>query len=370
MAEAMAATSLREFGPGDFREGLDVLLDSLERDANLDPSTDERVSKMLRRRLINRLEVEQWYRDHPELEDLTVRGPVDVTGLPRTGTTALAGMISLDRQFRCLRGWEQAKPCPPPILSQEAHDPRRLQFARRIERLGSEAQAIHLNELDATREDADLLRMAFHDQSYAWPVHGYHRWWHGADLTAAYHYHRRVVKLLQSRRPPNLWLFKAPHHIFHLEALVDAYPDIRFVMLHRDPAEVVPSYASLLAHTSRAHDNERDMHRLGREVSEHLHVGIRKAIAARQSLGENRFLDLHYHDLVRDPAATVREVYDFLGMPLRDAVRHSVEIWQRTNKPGAYGPHHYTAEQFGLRAADIRRDYAFYVERFSVSVER
>ncbi|BBZ46468.1 sulfotransferase family protein [Mycobacterium parmense] len=369
MAGAMAISGLSDFGPGDFREGLDVLLDSLEHDAHLEPSAPERVARILLRRLVNRLEVEQWYRSHPELEALTVRGPVDIVALPRTGTTALANMMSLDPAFRCLRGWEQAKPCPPPILGREARDPRRLKFAGRIDRMSPEEKALHLNELDATREDADLLRMAFHDQSFGWPVHRYHAWWRSADPTAAYHYHRRVVVLLQSRRPPNLWLFKAPHHLFHLEAVVNAYRDAKFVMTHRDPAKVVPSYASLLARSSRAGGGEQHMHRLGREVSEHLRIGVRNAIAARERLGEDRFLDLHHHELVRDPAGTLRRVYDFLGMPWPQEVRRSVEAWQRRNRPGAYGPHDYTAEQFGLRAADIRRDYDFYIERFGVKTQ-
>jgi Sulfotransferase family len=369
MAEAMAATGLCDFGPGDFRHGLNVLLDSLERDADLDPSADEHVIRGLRRRLINRLEVEQWYRDHPELENLTVRGPVDITALPRTGTTALANMMSLDPQFRCLRRWEQSKPCPPPMLGQEAEDPRRLQLARHIDRRGPEAKALHLYELDATTEDHELLGMAFHDERYNWPVYGYHAWWRGADLTATYHYHRRVVKLLQARRPPNFWLFKAPHHMFHLEAIVDAYPDARFIMTHRDPAKIVPSFASLVSTVFPPPGGERDMRRLGREVSEHLRDGARNAIAARERFGEDRFLDVHHHELVRDPLDTVRRVYDFLNVPWQDDVERSVLVWQQRNKSGAYGQHRYTAEQFGLSAAHIRNDYDFYIERFDVNVE-
>src|ERR1700733_9323243 len=357
IAAAMGAVGLSDFGPGDFREGLDVLLDSLERDADLDPSTDELVIRTLRRRLINRLEVEQWYRDHPELENLTVRGPVDITALPRTGTTALANMMSLDPQFRCLRGWETVKPCPPPVLDQEAEDPRRLQFAQHIDRRGPGSMAMHLNELDATREDTELLGMACHDQGYTWPVYRYHAWWRGADLTATYHYHRRVVKLLQSRRPPNLWLFKAPHHMFHLEAIVNAYPDARFIMTHRDPAKVVPSYASLQSSIFPAPRSQRDMHRLGREVSEHLRIGMRNAITARERMGKHRFLDVHHHELVREPVETMRRVYDFLGVPWHDDVQRSILVWQQGNKPGAYGQHRYTAEQFGLSATDIRNDY-------------
>ena len=117
----MEATGLSDFGPGDFREGLDVLLESLERDADLSPATDAAVIGDLRRRLVNRLEVEAWYREHPEIEELAVRGPVDINGLPRTGTTALANMMSLDPQFRCLRGWEQSQAVPAADARERGH---------------------------------------------------------------------------------------------------------------------------------------------------------------------------------------------------------------------------------------------------------
>ena len=77
-----------------------MLLDSLARDGDLSAGSAERVIGDLRRRLNNRLEVEAWYDAHPEIETLEVRGPVDINGLPRTGTTALASMLSLDPQFR------------------------------------------------------------------------------------------------------------------------------------------------------------------------------------------------------------------------------------------------------------------------------
>src|SRR5690606_36067961 len=127
--QAAEMAGLDDFGPGDFRACLEVLLDSLERDADLSPEGVAQVTGDLRRRLVNRLEAEDWYRAHPEIDDLPVRGPIDINGLPRSGTTALANMLSLDPQFRCLRSWEQAQPRPPPVLHEEATDPRRLRMA-------------------------------------------------------------------------------------------------------------------------------------------------------------------------------------------------------------------------------------------------
>jgi Sulfotransferase family len=369
MAEAMHETGLSDFGPGDFRDGLDVLLDSLERDGDLSPAADAGVIADFRRRLVNRLEVEAWYREHPDIEQLPVLGPVDINGLPRTGTTALANMMSLDPQFRCLRGWEQTRPCPPPTIEDEATDPRRVAAAQFNEQLPPEAKALHLYDLDATMEDTELLGMAFHGQGYTLPVYSYHAWWRHADLTPTYHYHRRVVKLLASQRPPNLWLFKAPHHMFHLEAIVAAYPEVRFVMTHRDPAKVVSSYVSTVNMFFPPPDGARDMHRLGREVCEHLRDGMRNTIAARGRLGEDRFIDIHHSELVADPVGTLRRVYDFVGLRWSDAMEQALADWQQRNRPGAHGVHRYTAEQFGLDPAQIRKDYDFYLDRFDVTVE-
>jgi hypothetical protein len=369
LAEATEATGLADFGPGDFRLGLEVLLESLTSDADLRRTTDAQVMGELRGRLRGRLEVEAWYRDHPEIEDLGVRGPIDVVGMTRTGTTALANMLSLDPQFRSLRGWEQSRPCPPPTLGGEAGDPRRLEALRTDEQLPPEAKALHLYDADASTEDSGVLGLAFHGQQYTLPVWGYHAWWRDADLAPTYRYHRRVVKLLHSQRPPDLWLFKSPHHEFHLEAVAAAYPDVRFVMTHRDPSRAVPSYASLVSSIFPESAGRLDLHRVGREVAEHLRIGSEAAIAARSRLGEDRFLDVHHRHLVADPMGTVRSVYDFLGLDLVPSVERRLQAWQRANRTGAHGAHRYTAAQFGLDTARLRDEFRFYTEHFDVELE-
>jgi hypothetical protein len=278
-------------------------------------------------------------------------------------------MLSLDPQFRSLRMWEQRDPCPPPTMEGEAQDPRRLAYARENDGLPAEAKAMHTYELDATVEDSDILGMGFHGQQFTMPVYGYHAWWRQADSTEAFAYHRRAVKLLQSQRPPFLWLFKAPHHKFHLEALLSAYPEARFVMTHRDPAKSVPSYASFVSSIFPASNGALDQTRLGREVSEHLRVGLENAMEARRRIGEDRFLDVHHVDLIKDPAGTIRRVYEFLGLPLDQITERVMHEWQTTNRSGAHGAHTYAPADFGLSAEQIRSDYQFYIEHFGVEVE-
>jgi len=122
--QACAAAGLADFGAGDFRDGLGRLLEAFDREIALsDPALDHYLG-IVQRRLVNRLQIEEWYRTHPDVESVHVGPPVSITGLPRTGTTALANMMSRDSAFRLLRLWEQDQPVPPPILEEEHRDPR------------------------------------------------------------------------------------------------------------------------------------------------------------------------------------------------------------------------------------------------------
>jgi hypothetical protein len=118
-----------------------------------------------------------------------------------------------------------------------------------------------------------------------------------------------------------------------------------------------------------AADGERDLHGLGREICDHLRIGMEHAIEQRGRIGEDRFLDIHHRDLVTDPKSTIRRVYEWLGLGLSTSVEQTLLDWQEANRPGAVGTHRYTAEQFGLSAAQIRSEYDFYIRHFDVAME-
>jgi hypothetical protein len=371
MDEVSAGLGLSDFGAGDFKANLQRFLESVEREGMLTEAASAQVLALCRRRLANRLEIEAWYAAHPEASAAEVGPVASITGLPRTGTTALVNVMSQDDQFRPLRNWEQDRPCPPPVLGEEANDPRRLAALAGLERLRREhpeMAAMHLSDVDATEEDVEILGLSFQAQQYAMPIFSYHAWWREADLRPAFAYHRRVLRLLQSRRPPNRWLIKAPAHAFHLDALVEAYPDVRIVVTHRDPAKAVPSAISIVA-SLQARAGKVDYEMIGRNAAEHFRVSAERAMAARARIGEERFFDLQHTEFVADPMGSLERVYDFLGLDLAPQARAKMQAWHAQNRSGAHGTHRYTAEQFGLSADQLRSDFRAYIERYDVPLE-
>jgi hypothetical protein len=365
---ARAATGLDDLGDDSFREWLDLLIESANADIDFHASGVDVVEATIVRSLSNRLQVEQWYRDHPETAGTTVAGPVLITGLPRSGTTALVGMLAQDPAFRALRGWEAAQPCPPPELGREDDDPR-VDAARALaDALPPEIVAMHIVDPLGPEEDHDVLNLGFCAAHYSgfWPVYRYPMQWLHADMASAFAYHERVLKLLAARRGPNDWLLKQPLHVFSLEAFAARYPDARFVMTHRDPTKAVPSVCSLMSWSYQTVTDRVDLARHGRFQLEYWAEGISRAMTARARLGEHRFVDVVHDDLVADPEGEITRIYQFLGRAPTDDARSAISTYIADHRSDAASAHTYTAEEFGLRAPDIRSVFSDYVSRFAL----
>src|SRR6202020_62230 len=120
---AVAQTGLGDFGPDSYREGLEVLLASLRDEADLNDRGEAFIYPRIVGYLSQRLQVEDWYRRHPDIDDVPIVAPLIGLGLPRTGSTALSMLLAHDPDVRYLRRWESSQPCPPPSTVQGV-DPR------------------------------------------------------------------------------------------------------------------------------------------------------------------------------------------------------------------------------------------------------
>jgi hypothetical protein len=113
-------------------------------------------------------------------------------------------------------------------------------------------------------------------------------------MVSTFAYYDRVLRFLHSRRPPYRWLIKSPLYLFHLTSMAEQFPDARFVFTHRDPARSLPSTCSTVldAWTLTVPSVQVDHREVGRFILEHYVDGMERALAARDALGEDRFLDV------------------------------------------------------------------------------
>jgi len=369
---ACAATGLEDFGLPYYREGLERIVDALNTEADLNDIGRVIQHATISNALIQRLRIEDTYAQHPEIDDQVVGGPVFVIGLPRTGTTALSQLVAADPQFRSLRMWESQAPTPPPEAATQDSDPRIAQAEAGLKMLDDMfplMKTMYNSEPTAPTECQDLMGMSFRTFHFDGAVRapGYLAWLMDCDMRETYTFHRRVLKLLQWHCPPVLWHLKTPVHMFALDALVEAYPNAKFLWSHRDPAKVMASVCSLIQYVRSWSSDRNDARELGAEQVESWVEGVRRAMDFRNRVGDRRFADVSFADLQTDPVGTLQTSYESLGLTFTDATLQSVKQWAEGHRPGSRGVHDYDLADYGLTSEGVRERFADYLATYDAT---
>ena len=371
---AVIRTGSDDFGGETWREGLDVLVDSITRESALNELGESVMTDQIMSLLVNRLEVEQWYARYPEIEEQEIVAPLFGLGLPRTGSTALSFLLASDTARRSLRTWEAGNPCPPPETATEHTDPRIAATQVNIDITNEMFPGFEgMLPTAATGPQECILLMALDFRSQLFEgmarLPSYSSWLLACDMEPAYRYHRRVLQLLQWRCPPERWWLKTPAHMHSIDALNRVYPDARFVMTHRDVGKVLPSVCAVFEALSNILTTNPDPLAIGAHNSQLWRYSLQRLIAFRDSGNEDRFFDVSFGEVQRDPLTAVAKLYAELGDELSvDARQHMQEFWAESSKERS-GPHRYKAETYGLDPATIREQFAFYYDRFDVTLE-
>jgi hypothetical protein len=366
--EARRLTGLDDFGDDSFREPMERLIASINAESQLSEFGQAAAPAMMIGRLSNRLQIENWYKRHPEIEEQEIVQPLFISGLPRTGTTALGHMLALDPATRSLRSWEAGQPCPPPDAATQHDDPRLAASRARAEQFDRIAPGLRdaLPRSSVAPDECfsllDLSFISFASDGY-FHVPSYVDWLmrHSELLEPAYAYHRRVLKLLQWRCPPRRWQLRTPVHMYAMDALLKTYPDARFVMTHRDPVKAMPSIASLMNMLRRAFLADPEPKALGLELLKNWSQGVQRMVAFRDRVGEGRFFDIAHGDQARDPLPQIRRLYAWMGWTFTPELEASVLGWCGDNPKGDHRP---DAAHFGIEADATRKAFAGYMERY------
>jgi hypothetical protein len=358
---AVAQTGLKDFGDDSFREGLELLLASLRDEARLNARGEGYIHARIVTALSQRLQVEDWYRRHPEIDDVELLPPLIGLGLPRTGSTALSVLLAQDPAIRYLRRWESSQPCPPP--STVAGPDPRIPLDEH-NKVGSRAHVP--TSTHAPMECLELMTLDFKShifQAFA-QIPSYSTWLvEKADLTSTYAYQRRVMKLLSWDEPPRPWRLKSPSHVLWLDALNEVFPDARFVMTHRDPTDVILSVADLYADIVGGFTDHLDRRYLGQLNVEHWSVGMRRALHFRDGEADKRFYDIDFRAMQADPIYQVRGLYGWLNEPVSDEFETRMRTWWAEAAAEREPSSHADPVAFGIDLDKVRPLFADYVAR-------
>ncbi|NYD47572.1 hypothetical protein BJY14_003555 [Actinomadura luteofluorescens] len=365
-ASASKVTGSDDFGGGEYLDGLKVLLESLAAEAGLTPLGNRAQRAMLRGALAARQFSETAWRRHPEHADAPVERPIFVTGLPRTGTTALHRLLTADPAHQGLDLWLAEVPQPRPPRETWADDPvfQAIDAGYRRHHVDNpEFMGVHYISADSVEECWQLLRQSMLSISFECLAHlpSYSSWLAGRDWTDAYRRHRRNLQLIGLNDPGRRWVLKNPSHLFALDALLEVYPDALIVQTHRTPRTAMASMCSLAAHATAGWSDVFTGAVIGRDQLDLWGRGLDLFRAERERHDPARFADVHYDDFVRDPIGTVESVYARFGLPFTGDARAAMARLHGESSTGAAKPaHRYSLADFGLTPEQVDERFADY----------
>ena len=364
--------ALDDFGDGDFFEGLSRLLDSCQREAQLNLVGRFVLRADLIRTLCSRLLMQQDRKAYPSIAKQVIREPLFIVGLPRSGTTLLHTLLAVDPEHRVPLTWEVMTPSPPTRDNEKRRIQRAISSCNCFNWVAPTFRRVHPVAAELPQECVSLMAPTFLSDQFdaMYYVPSYRTWFFGQDLRPVYEYHRRFLQHLQVRQSAERWVLKAPTHMFALPALLAVYPDALFVQTHRAPVDAMASVSSLITILRRVFSDVVDSPTVCREAIDYWSKTLKKFLQERDRLTERRICDVSYLEIRRDALAVVRRIYAHFGWSLSPKVEDRMRQVLASQPHERYKLHRYDLSQFGVKEANSAPLFATYCERFGLAVRR
>lgn len=359
------ATRRGEFSADDFadgwRSGLEAFLGSAEQDGRLNAVGIKMALQSAAGRLTAGARITRYRRENPAVGAVEMAPPIVIIGGWRTGTTFLFRLLGTDPRLHAplpaelVSPWRFTDPDHPPAAEISAT------ASRLLHTLNPDMAVVHpsgpaLPEECVLGMGTDLRNWGFTSMMR---LPSYAEWLAGQDLTGAYARYREALQLLAAG-DPRRFVLKAPAHTAELDHLIETFPGLTVVQIHRDIVSTLTSGASLFAVYRATYSDDVDPVEVGRQQVDQSELWFRRAVAVRREAPAQAatFLDIDYRDLVADPARVIATVYAAAGMPAPDDLAGLVDAYHRAHPRDANG-HRYTPEEFGIRPDEVRERFAF-----------
>jgi Sulfotransferase family len=362
LESASRLVGLDDFGRNDdnYLEGLAVILESYQREAGLTPLGSKISRVYLRGALAARLLAEAGWKHHPHYADVPIERPIFVTGLTRTGTTALHRLLSADPQHQGVQMWLAEYPQPRPPRDTWDANPVFARLNDQFERHhieNPEFMGLHFMSADEVEECWQLLRQSLHAVAYETLAHlpTYARWLANQDWTPAYRRYRKNLQLIGLNDVGKRWVLKNPSHLHALDALMAIFPDALVVQCHRPVETIMASMCSLAEHASQGWSTTYVGATIGADSMETWSRGLERFNAERTRHDPAQFYDVDYFDFVADPIDTVEGIYRYFGLPLSGSALLAMQEMHAESRKGPRAPkHNYSLADYGLTAEQVK----------------
>jgi sulfotransferase family protein len=372
LAAAQRQTGLSKFRHMRFLAGMERMIASMRDESCLNESG---VAQQFRRFVgltSNRLLADRLFTEKPEILDQPLGELTVIIGLPRTGTTKLQRVLSRHPDLNFITGWEVLMPVPFSGDKAGPDDPRRAMVANSLaeqDKTQPEMKAIHEIIADEAEEDSLLMLHSFTNAAlFNVQIPGYTNWFQEQDVLWTYEELLDYLKLLQWQhdRIGRSWILKNVLHIAHLEALLKVAPSAKLVWIHRDPAQAISSWSSLVSTIREPLSDHVDRREVGAEQLDFWHWAAELGMSSRDALPGDQFIDIPYRDVVSDLRAVLEEILAFSSLERSDAVLDRLLAWETNNQQAKHGAHRYALEDFGLSTEQIHQKFDSYMHRYGL----
>lgn len=364
-AAASAAAGMADFGADDFSDGLDLFLNCLDSETVLSDAGRDMTIGQIKMFLVSRLHSEQGWKARPDALQRPIFAPLVITGIVRSGTTALHKVLSLDPQFQGLEHWLTRAPQVRPPRESWGANPAYRQAAGVVDAMidsAPEMQADHMMSAEEVEESIFLLPQSFTCNMFPsqWNIPTYDAWYRAQDETASYARFAKNLQLIGADAPGRRWLLKNPTDLFAMSAVLKVFPDAMIVQTHRDPLQAVPSVANLIAAARRLFEGtQSDRAAVGRRESEFWALALERAAEAR---GRTRVpvFDVEFAEIIHDMLGVVFAIYAHFGLTLAASVEAAMRDWLAVHPRRSVTLHRFAPEDFGVATGDLLERYAGY----------
>jgi hypothetical protein len=372
IATAKRRCGLDDFGGGEFFEGLSRLLDSCQREGQLNLIGRIVLRADLIRILCSRLFIQRDRKAYPRIVRQEIREPLFIVGLPRSGTTLLHTLLALDPDHRVPLTWEVMTPSPPNCDNEKRRIQRAISSCNCFNWLAPTFRQVHPVGAELPQECVSLMAPTFMSDQFdaMYYVPSYRTWFFRQDLRPAYEYHRRFLQHLQVRQNARRWVLKAPTHMFALPSLLSVYPDALFVQTHRAPLDAMASVSSLITILRRVFSDAVDPLTVCREAIDYWSNTLDRFLRERDRLVQRRICDVDYAEIHHDPLTVVRRIYTHFGWSLSAKVEQRMRRALASKLRERNGLHQYDLSQFGVREVESAARFAAYCDRFGLAARR